>query len=84
MGSAYDVGVQQGLKEPHRAVRGGAAEGEGKAVSQSVVGMERAAHGSGHSPECRSQTQGCVWVLLYGAGVGLSDPYGCLPTWDIP
>ena len=32
-------------------VRGGAAGGEGKGLHQRVVGMERAAQGSGHSPE---------------------------------
>jgi len=34
-----------------RCVRGGAAGGEGKGLHQRVVGMERAAQGSGHGPE---------------------------------
>ena len=32
-------------------VRGGAAGGEGQGLHQRAVGMERAAQGSGHSPE---------------------------------
>ena len=32
-------------------VRGGAAGGVGQGLHQRVVGMERAAQGSGHSPE---------------------------------
>ena len=41
---------QQGPRERHGAVRGGAAGGEGKGLHQRAVGMERAAQGSGHSP----------------------------------
>ena len=80
---------QQGPRERHGAVRGGAAGGEGKGLHQRAVGMERAAQGSGHGPECQSsrivfecsKTQdlifGCSCMKL---GVGLSDPGGFLPT----
>ena len=64
MGSAYDVEVQKGPRELHGAERGGVAGGEGKAVPQRAVGMEWAAQGSGHSPECHSQTQVWVWVWV--------------------
>ena len=37
-------------------VRGGAAGGEGQGLHQRVVGIERAAQGCGHGPECWSST----------------------------
>ena len=49
--------------------------------------MERAAQGSGHSPECRSSTLSDIGFDLgwrcVEPGVGLHDPCGYLPTWGI-
>ena len=50
---------------------GRAAGGEGKAVPQRAVGMERAAQGTGHGPECRSS--GSVGTPLSAIRVG----FGC-------
>ena len=65
---------------------GGAAGGWGQGPHQRAVGMERAAQGSGHGPECFgafgqcSQTQGLDfgWCCIQ-PGVGLSDPHGYSP-----
>ena len=68
-------------------VRGGAAGGWGQGLHRRAVGMERAAQGCGHGPECRSSRS--VWTALSDIGfdlgwccvepgVGLSDPCGSL------
>ena len=72
-------------------VRGGAAGGWGQGLHQRAVGMERAAHGYGHGPQCWSSRR--VWTVFstiwsdFGwsfveAGAELDDPCESLPTWD--
>ena len=64
MGSAElcSTGTATGPEGTAWSCEGRAAGGEGKAVPQRAVGMERAAHGSGHGPECWSS--GSVETLL--------------------
>jgi len=49
-------------------VRGGAAGGEGQGLHQRVVGLERAAQGSGHGPKCRGSRS--VRTMLSDTGFG--------------
>jgi len=71
-------------------VRGGAGGVWGQGLHQRAVGMEQAAAGCGHSPQC--QSFGSVWTALSDIesgwscvepGAGLSDPCGFFTTWDI-
>ena len=80
---------RQSQREQHGAVRERQlGVRERKAVPQRAVGMERAAQGSGHGPDCWSIGTplsdigvgfGWCWVEL---GVVLNDPRGSFPTWD--
>ena len=47
-------GAMTGPRGMVQSCQARAAGGEGKAVSQRAVGMERAAQGSRHGPECQS------------------------------
>ena len=56
--------------------------GWGQGLHQRVVGMERDAHGCGHGPELPDLCLdlGCSCAV---PGVGLDNPRGSFPTWDI-
>jgi len=71
--------------------QGRGSGGSGQGLHQRVVGMERAAQGSGHGPRCRSSRIAGTALTDKGfdfgwcsvePGLGLAGPRGSLPTWE--